>query len=1191
MTSRCTRIALSLCLVVGMFAGVRAADTCTVTGEVMDKATNQKLADVNVILTNMRTGVPRGTRTDADGKYIFTTVFPPGQYKITVSLQDYATVELTDIWLAINDTKVVIPPLALERVAGPATTLTVEGKEAVVNISDAARKLTVDEATVSTLPLSGVRTFDELAFLAPGVAPVAQSAGTGPGVGPGVGTAGQFSVNGERGRSNNFLVDMSDNNDQDVGVRRQGYVSLIPQSIESIQQFQVITGTYQAEFGRNSGSIVNVISKTGGNSVHGSVYGFLTDSSLNARNPFDQIDGPAPGESAYRRGQYGFAIGGPFARNRSFWFGSFERQHIMDRPERHFAVPGFDERTYFGVSPLRPSSIPGVSELEKYFADSGYYLSGVAGAAVWGLVPLPNNPGGPYGRNTYTEQMNGDGAGTIFSLKGDHKLTDNHGFTARYNFTDDRLALPVTGGAIQSSIRPKTRTQNVSLFLNSVFSSSSTNQLRVSYGRTNLDFLEVPGSPFLFGSKNTAELSALLPAVDFLQAPLKTPIQADFGQRTYGPFGTTGPLGQLMIHPYSPIGVDVYNFPQARVNNTYQYADTFAYNRGPHILKFGVDIRQTEQNSRLDRNVRALAEFNSGFGLDIDGTQKILRGRDLASIGYATSIFQTMIPDFNDNAAPDFDTKVDLRFTEYNFFVQDDWKIAPRFTLSLGVRYEYNTTPESVNRVIENTFADPLAGVPSQVYGPGDELNKAAFDIMVASYKSFVDGRDLMYRSDKTNWAPRIGFAWDVTGDGKTAVRAGYGIYYDQIISAVTSQSRNVFSHLIPLNSSGFGTELFGVYLLSRQWLFLNVPNSGIYPHDRVGAVDTIGVPGRYFGVFLGSQARQGKQGLSFTLPTPELKTPSAQHYQLTFEREVFADTLFSAAYFGSRGSHLARFRYPNGGIAGRPQFGISSQTAGSLKILTAQTQPPASRVQPGLGPYTVFEDSASSGYDSLQLAGIRRFSKGVEFTATYTWSHSIDEVSDVFSNIGFFALPQSDNHLSAERASSNFDVRHRFVGSFMWDLPLARENAVIGGWRLAGMFTGQTGQPYTVNTSIDVNNDGVLTDRLNTLDGFTSGTGGSTILIPPASLTTLIAPSGQNGKVGRNTFRAPGIASFDMAVLKMFRFSEQGNVEFRAEFFNLFNRTHFGVPVRILEAPGFGRAVNTSLNSRRIQFALKLNF
>jgi hypothetical protein len=568
MISKFKWIILGACLAAGMLAVVRASEVCTITGEIIDKATGNKLANVDVILTTMQGGMPRGIRTDADGKYTFSMVYPPGKYKITVSLQGYNTVEQTDVWLAINDTKIVIPPLGLDRATGPATTLTVEGKAAVVNTSDAARKWTVDERTVSTLPLSGVRTFDVLAFLAPGVAQVPQSAGSGPGVGPGVGTAGQYSVNGQRGRQNNFLVDMSDNNDQDVGVRRQWYVSLVPQSIESIEQFQVITGFYQAEFGRNSGSIVNVVSKTGGNALHGSIYGYLNQQNLNARNPFDQMDGPAPGKSPARRSQFGIAAGGPFVPDRSFWFGSFERQRIKDRPERHFAVPGADERTYFGVSPLRPSATPGVSELERYFANAGYYLPGTAGAAVWSLFPLPNNPGGPYGINTYTEQMNGDGAGSIFSLKTDHKFSSAHSFTGRYNFTDDGLNIPVTGSGIHSSIKPETRTQNLSLFLNSIFSSRTANQLRVSYGRTNLDFQEVAGSPLLFGSTNTSELLALFPGNDSVRRALTTPIQANFGRGTYGPFGSTGALGQLLIRPYSPLGVDVYNFPQARINNT-----------------------------------------------------------------------------------------------------------------------------------------------------------------------------------------------------------------------------------------------------------------------------------------------------------------------------------------------------------------------------------------------------------------------------------------------------------------------------------------------------------------------------------------------------------------------------------------------------------------------------------------------
>jgi hypothetical protein len=1184
MKSKCRWLIISICFITGMLSAAKASDVCTVTGEVLDKQTMKKLANVNVIMVQMQGGLPYGTRTDANGNYTITMVFPPGQYKITYRLDGYNSVEKSDVRLEINTTRVVMPPVIMEPATGPSTTLTMGGKVAEVNIADAAQKLTMDRQAVATLPLSGIRTFDALAFLSPAVAPVPQSAGTGPGVGPGVGTAGQFSVNGQRGRQNNFLVDMSDNNDQDVGVRRQGYVSLVPQSIESIEQFQVITGTYQAEFGRNSGSIVNAISKTGGNSIHGSAYGYFNNSSLSARNPFDQVDGPAPGESSYSRSQYGFAVGGPFVRDRTFWFGSFERQQVKDRPERHFAVPLMNERTYFGYSPSKPSTIPGVSELEKYFRDAGYYMSGVAGTAIWGLFPAPNNPGGPYGANTYTEQMYGDGAGTIFSLKADHRFSNAHSLTGRYNFTDDALTLPVTGGGIRSSIRPETRTQNLSLFLNSVFSSSIANQLRVSYGRTNLAFQEVAASPLLFGSTNTAELQALFAGNASVQKTLTTPIQTDFGRGTYGPFGSTGALGQLIVRPYSPLGVDVNNFPQARVNNTYQYADTLAFTRGVHLLKFGVDIRQNGQNSRLDRNFRTLAEFNSGQTVDLDNKLKIVRGRDLASIGYATAMFQTMIPDFNGDGKPDFNSRINLNFREYGFFIQDDWKALPRLTLNFGLRYEYSNTPESVGRLLESTFANPLAGVPAQTYPPGNEADKKSYEAMVAAYTAAVGGRELMYESDKKNWAPRIGLAWDVTGDGKTAVRAGYGIFYDQNISAVTSQSRNVFSHLIPLNSSGFGIPLTGTYLLTRQWLYLMGS-----PHQQYGTVNTIGVPPQYFGLFLGTQASQGNQGLAFTLPTPTLKTPRAQQFHFALEREIIPDTMASIAYFGSIGSHLTRFRMPNGGIVGQTRLGLyGPSTAGD--ILSAQTQAPVSRMQTGLGPYSIFENSAPSNYHSLQLAALRRFSRGLEFTAAYSWSHSIDEVSDVFANIGFSAMPQSDNNLGAERASSNFDIRHRFVGSFVWDLPLAKDQAVLGGWRLSGIFTAQTGQPYTVNSSMDVNNDGVLTDRLNTVAGFNQEQSGPILLVAPAG-TALLAPWGQNGAVGRNSFRAPGVATFDMALLKLFRFAEQRNVEFRTEIFNLFNRTHYGIPVSVLEAPGFGRAVNTSVDTRRIQFAVKLNF
>jgi hypothetical protein len=231
-----------------------------------------------------------------------------------------------------------------------------------VNIADPMRKMVLDPQALRTLPVSGVRTFDRLALLAPGVYEVPASGGTGPGVGAGVGTGGQFAVNGQRGRANTFLVDGSDNNDQDVGVRRQGFVTLVPQSMESVENYQIITSNYPAEFGRSSGAVANAVSKSGENTVHGTLYGYHTNQSLMARNFFDQADGPAPHESPYKRSQYGLAIGGPLKKDSTFMFFSFESQSIKEYPEKHFSVPTLAQRGFFGVSPLMDSNNDGIDD-------------------------------------------------------------------------------------------------------------------------------------------------------------------------------------------------------------------------------------------------------------------------------------------------------------------------------------------------------------------------------------------------------------------------------------------------------------------------------------------------------------------------------------------------------------------------------------------------------------------------------------------------------------------------------------------------------------------------------------------------------------------------------------------------------------------------------------------------------------
>jgi hypothetical protein len=257
------------------------------------------------------------------------------------------------------------------------------------------------------------------------------------------------------------------------------------------------------------------------------------------------------------------------------------------------------------------------------------------------------------------------------------------------------------------------------------------------------------------------------------------------------------------------------------------------------------------------------------------------------------------------------------------------------------------------------------------------------------------------------------------------------------------------------------------------------------------------------------------------------------------------------------------------------------------------------SRPNPALGAYTIFDSSAASTYHSLQLTVTKRFARGHQLTAAYTWSHAIDDVSDVFDVAGAYVLPQDDRALGAERASANFDVRHRVAISTIGNAPfLGRFNdakgakgLILGGWQYASFTTYQTGQPFTVNSSYDINLDGNLTDRLNTLNGLTTVDDRRVRLQLNAPATSLLAPISSNGAVGRNTFRASGIAKTDFTIIKNIQLSGGRIIVFRAEAFNIWNRTHFGIPVRVLEAPSFGQSVDTLINPRQIQFALKYVF
>ena len=1190
---------------------VRAQTTGILVGQVFDAAGNP-LPGVKVTITNVESRNSVAVLTDESGTYRRPFLFP-GPYRVTASKQGFID-DGVDARVPLNSTTLIQPPAITIRPATISTTgqppiapttnkqpdPAPQGDSSIlVNKTDPTRGGNFTGLQLWALPLGGgntMRSFDELALLVPGVAPPPYTPGVrGPGVGFGIGTAGQFSVNGMRARSNNFTIDGSDNNDPDVGVRRQGFVTLVPQSVGSVQEFQISTLLWDAEFGRNLGSQVNAVSKAGGTAIHGQAYGFLTHNKLNGRNAFDFLGGASDGEDPLTRTQAGFVIGGPIGRSkRTQFFGGYEFLNINSSTEQHFASPTAAERGFLGADEilLPPGTI-------------GFPKATPLGFNVFSAYPLPNNSGGPFGVNTYTAILPADGNGSVASFKLTHQLTPNNTVSARYNFTDDNRVLPSVNRAIGSTTGSDSRTQNLSLIFDTALRTNLFNQARFSFGRTRLDFPAYPGNPLLFTKDSPGTFR-----VD--------------KQRFQEP-STTGPLGEIIIEPFSPVGVDVFTFPTNRQNNTFQYADTMSWNVLTHTIRFGADIRRYQLSSLQDRNYRPLAVF--GTGVIIDGTTSatgedftpnpllfVAPGPSLAGLGIPSSIFQS-ITNGNRNSF------IRLRFTEFDFFINDNWRIAPKITLDFGLRYEYNVVPHEASHRIEDAIT--LKNLPKLGDSRFNRQDRTdAFNNAVSAYKAILGGRKGIYDADKNNFAPHIGFAW--APNPRTSVRAGYGIYYDAILGAVVSQARNVFPNEIPFNLDPTFAGFDPFRLIGPDILRLT-PNAGSNPSTPIflilpGTLNQFGGAPEDFVPGIGQLFLQnGVGGLAFTLPAKELRTPYAQQWHLTVERELLRDFIVSAGYVGTKGTKLTRLTTPNLGPNVIP-FAFLGQAFSPTPILVAGgsffdgvlSDPNRVRPIPDLGSFQIFENSANSNYQALQLEARKRYNHGYTFTAAYTWSHAIDDVSDVFPISGGPVLAQDSRNLRLERADANYDVRHRFSASFVWDLPFYRGStggtaSVLGGWQIAALFQAHTGQPFTLNVPFDANLDGNLTDRPSTTSGliFRDGHGSSRVQLPAGKTflefinttgvldTTTFDVTLQPGTgfVGRNTVRADGFINLDMALAKRFRFTESQDLEFRAEAFNALNRSNYGIPTRVIGAPGFGSSYDTVNPARIIQFALKYSF
>ncbi len=1049
---------------------VLSQTTATISGTVYDQS-GGVIPSAEIVVTNLDTQQSRTLRTDGAG-YYYAPALNPGSYKVTATATGFETVVHSDVTLTVGLQQVLNFTLKPGQVAA---TVEVRGEPAAVQTTSASVAELVDSQKIRALPLNG-RSFDQLIYLQPGVN-VATSAGGSPNQGRGV----KFSVGGARITSNLFMLDGTDMNDSQNFTPGGAGGQLL--GIESILEFQVVTHNASAQYGRSMGGIINAVSKSGTNAIHGDLYEFLRNSAFDTKNYFDDPNSPIPG---FKRNQFGAAVGGPIRHNRLFYFANYE---------------GLRERLGFSKSALVPDALARTGRLKGVATPVSVNQAVVP---YINLFPLPNDgraADGSIGEYRFNQPQptNGD----YVTGKVDWNASQKYSFSGRYTLDKStKLRQDAVDNAVGLFAEDELhRNQYATLAATQVFSPTVLNVARMGFNRstTLVD---------LFNQANVPANLSFIPSQ---------------------------PFGRVTISGLSPLGTTINNPRYFRMNN-FQPSDDLSITRGRHTLKTGMVLERFQWNT---------ANFNRIGGDYVFASLSDFLRANVQSV---------VVP------YPGSEPNRGIRALLFGTYLQDDYRITPRLTLNLGLRYELTTVPTEVNGKM--WFLHDPSETQLQTGQP--------------------------FAGNHKNFAPRFGFAWDVKGDGKTSVRGGFGMFYDQILL-------NQFLNLFDRNPTPD---------LRHGWLTVTLRGAAApFPHPLEAA---LGTP-------------------EFTLQNAvfnDFKTPYIYQYNLTIQRQLPARVVASIAYVGSTGRHLVERADANTPIPTVRQDGT---------LFTATTAP---RRVPQFGELQTRRLSGMSYYNSLQLSASRRSSSGLQMQASYTYSKSIDMSGGLFSEeatnaaVGI-AIP---DNIFNERGLSNFDIRHNFVLNTLYQLPFGNSlhgvaRQILHGWGVGSIATFAGGVPFTVensgNRSQNKLSGASFADRPNLAPGastnpthgvsrgcnypgrppIASGTpvGTPDMYFDPCAFVP--QPLGTFGNLGRNTLIGPGMATVDFSISKHFRISEQKELLFRAECFNLANHPNFQAPTlnfrRIFNAAAAGQlsatagrlTSPTTTASRQIQFSLKFIF
>ncbi len=1023
----------------------------SIGGTVTD-ATGAYVPGAAVKLVNLSTNLTWQTKSDPVGQYAFN-LLPPGPYRVEVVQMGFLK-GASEVNLMVNQVVRLDFPMQVAGTHDQRVEVTVLPE--IIRTQTAAIGNVIQNRYLTNLPLDG-RNFAELALLVPGVLPSAEgSAGS-------VRGSSSFNVNGGREDANLFLLDGVYNGDPTLNI------SGLTPPVDAVLEFEVLTNSYDAAFGRNSGGQINVAVKSGGNQFHGAVYEFFRNAALDARNHFAPAGEPDP---QYQRNQFGLALGGPIQRDRAFFFVDYQGLILRQGITRVSNVPTAAERSGDFIAHCFPTPqptcpvIPGVGQAPVIPPAFQHPV----GAAIAALYPLPNRT--TPGANFVSSPTARDNA-HHFDARLDVRLGAGSELAARYSFADNTFFEPFGNAASQvagygNSI--PARSQNLMVSEAHTFTPNFLSELRFGWNRN---------SSFVTQESTNANSTVGLPSPS--------------NPRDAG-------LSQINVTGFATLGPEI-NAPTFGENDTLQILDHLTWVRGRHTLRFGGDFRAVRHAAFRDVQSRGFLNF-LGF----------ITGNPVADLLLG-------LPTVTGRAILNNPQK--LRAESYHFFVSDAWRITPTLVLTSGLRYE----------------------VVSPAVDPGDRAN--VYDPATGSLVQVGAGGvpRAGYQADRNNFGPRLGLAWN-PGQRGAVLRAGYGVYFDQ-------------SPLAPSEGLYFSPPFFTFNLFFQF--------TGLPPLTLTDPFPA-----------------------AFPIPTPpsalayqrDLRTPYVQHWSLGVQQKLGATRVIEATYAGSKGTKL---------LGGRD----INQPAPSVTV-------PNLRPNPFFDDITAVESRSSSTYNSFQLRFQQNLDHGLGLLAAYTLSSSHDDASSFFASTGDPNFPQDSNNVAAERARSNFDTRNRFSLSLTWDVPrlfsgdsgFARQLA--NGWQLNSIVIAQDGRPFTVAllSTVDNSNTGrsVLgfgaNDRPNVSGNPAAAKPTETQWFHTAAFS--IPAFGSFGNAGRNILEGPGFATFNFSVLKDFAATEKLNVQFRSEFFNLFNRANFNLPDNFLGSPTFGQ-ITSAGEPRRIQFGLKL--